>query len=180
VTAYDTSLTTATNPATRTATAVAAKNTARAQLVADIRLLVRRIQATPSVTPAQKTSLGITVPDHVRTPVPPPTTRPVLSVANISSRTLSIRLADETTPTRRAKPPGVDGAEVYSFAAAAGTPPPADLTAWQYKGLAKRADFNVPFDAGDVGKIGCVRAQWVSTRGANGPVSDEITGSIAA
>src|SRR5206468_714023 len=114
---------------------------------------------------------------HTRTPVAAPTTRPVLAIANIASRTLTIRISDEATPTRRAKPPGVDGADVYSFI---GTTPPGDLSAWTYKGLARNGEFNVPYNAGDVAQIAHLRAVWKNTRGVSGPIGDEVTGSIAA
>ncbi len=180
ITAFTTSLSTAKNPTTRTPASVAAKGTARAQLSADIRALVKRIQSNNTITAAQKVSLGITVPTHVRTPVSPPVTRPVLSVANMASRSLTLRVSDESTPTKRAKPSNVEGANVYSFVALAGTPPPADLSGWTYKGLARKSDFNCAFEAGDVGKVAHIRALWINSRGAGGPVSDEITGSIAA
>ena len=58
-------------------------------------------------------------------PLPAPVTRPVLSVVGGSvNRTLTIRLVDETTPERRGKPFGVDGAEVYSYVPAASEAPP--------------------------------------------------------
>jgi hypothetical protein len=174
---FNTALAVTKVPSTRTPTAVIAKNTARAQLTSDIRALAKRIQATLSVTAAQKISLGITVPDHTRTPAPVPATRPILSIANITSRTLKIRLSDEATPTKRAKPPGVDGAQVYSFI---GATPPGDLSAWTFKGLARKGEFNVPYNLADVGQVAHLRAVWINTRGASGPVSDEITGSIAA
>ena len=180
ISAFTTSLSAAKNPTTRTPASVAAKSTARAQLSADIRALVKRIQSNNTITAAQKVSLGITVPSHVRTPVAPPVTRPVLSVANMASRSLTLRVSDESTPTKRAKPAGCEGANVYSFVALAGTPPPADLSSWTYKGLARKADFNCAFEAGDVGKVAHIRALWINSRGAGGPVSDEITGSIAA
>jgi hypothetical protein len=180
VTSFTSSLATATNPPTRTSATVAAKNTARAVLTVEIRALAKRIQATPSVTPAQKITLGLTVPDHVRTPNPPPTTKPVASVANMGSRSLSIRLVDETTPTKRAKPHGVDGAEVYTYVPTASEAPPADLTDWRFEGIAKKSDFDISYKLSDVGKTAVIRARWISTRGDNGPVSDPITGSIAA
>ena len=170
----------ASTPNTRTPTSIMAKDTARAQLRADIQALVKRIQATLSVTAEQKTALAITVPDHVRTPVTPPTTKPVLALSAIESRGLRIRLTDELTPTRRAKPSGVAGAEVYTFAAAAGVTPPGDMTAWSYQGLARKADYQVSFDIADVGKTAYVRAVWTNTRSEDGPVSEPITATIAA
>jgi hypothetical protein len=167
-------------PNTRTPTSIMAKETAKAQLRADIQAIVKRLQANLSITAEQKTALGITVPDHVRTPAAPPTTRPVLALSAIESRGLRLRLTDEATPTRRAKPPGTEGAEIYSFAAGPGVTPPGDLTGWSYQGLARKSDYQVSFDIADVGKTAWVRALWTSTRGGDGPVSEPITATIAA
>src|ERR1043166_2371809 len=80
LTAFSTALTLATTPGTRTAVSVASKDTARVALVADIRSLAKRVQATPTVTPAQKTDLGLPVHDPVPTPVPVPDTKPALDL----------------------------------------------------------------------------------------------------
>jgi hypothetical protein len=180
VTAYTTTLATSTNPTTRTPTSVMLKNTAKAQLIADIRALVKRIQATLTVTAGQKVSLGITVPDHVRTPVAPPATKPLIAMMNLESLGFSLRLTDEATPAKRSKPVGVDGADVYTFVAAAGTTPPADVLAWNYQGRAQKADYNVSFPMSQVGMIAHIRAKWVTARGLSGPVSDELARTIAA
>lgn len=177
---YVSALATSTNPMTKGPSATVGKNTARAQMMVVIRGIAKRLQANGAITAIQKTNLGLIVPDKVRTPILPPTTRPVLAVASLASRSLDIRIADEATPTKRARPRGVDGAYIYSFVAASGTPAPANLSAWTFRGIAKKADYLVDFDSADIGKIAHVRALWISTRGANGPVSDEVSGSIAA
>src|SRR5882672_493707 len=56
------------------------KDTIRDNIEAILRPLVNRIQATPSVTDAQRQALGITVRSSARTPVGAPTTRPVATV----------------------------------------------------------------------------------------------------
>ncbi len=178
--AFDSTLSAAKNPGTRTPVAVAAKNTARVNLVALVRSLARRIQATASVTAVQKISLGLTVPEAKRTPIGPPVTRPVLSVAGRSGPLVTIRLADEQTPTRRAKPPGVDAASVYAFIGPAGTVPPAELSAWMYKGQSRRADMTLAFDPAAAGQIAHVRAVWINPRGVAGPLSDAVTAAVAA
>ena len=180
LTAYNTALAVTKVPNTRTPTSVATKNTTKAQLIADIRALAKRIQATTFVTGAQKVALGITVPDHVRTPVAPPVTKPVLTIDTQGTLGFTLRIADETTQNKRAKPPGVDGAEVYTFVAAAGATPPADLSGWSYAGRAMRSNYNLSFDSTDAGKIVFVKAAWVNPRGQSGPVSDEIVKGIAA
>ncbi len=78
-----------------------AKDHARAALQADIRPLVRRLQASPNVDDGARAAMGITVPDRVPTPAGPPGTRPVVRV-DISQRLRhTVHFADEATPKRR-------------------------------------------------------------------------------
>src|SRR3954464_8842092 len=58
VTSYSTNYNLAKDPATRSKITIEQKDQAKALLIADIRVLGRRIQANPSVTNAQKLSLG--------------------------------------------------------------------------------------------------------------------------
>ena len=180
VSTYTTALGVCQTPSTRTPTAVMAKDTARAQLKSDIRALVRRIQSSLSVTAAQKISLGITVPDHVRTPVAPPVTRPLINVLDMAPLTFGLRLADEATPNKRSKPVGVDGADLFTFVGAAGVVPPIDLAAWTYQGRVRKADYTLTFSGTLAGQVAHMRAKWVSTRGDAGPVSADLVRNIAA
>jgi len=177
---YATALEIALEPTTRTPVTVATKDTARAALVADIRSLARRIQACPTVTVAQKTALELTIVDHVHSPTPPPATKPVASMVELDGRAHLIRLVDEATPTRRARPLGTAGAEVYSFVAQNGETPPGDLEQWRHEGLATRSEFTVNYEQSDIGKLAHIRAQWINRKGQKGPVSDPITGTVAA
>jgi len=178
VTAFTSALSTAVTPATRTKTSIAAKDTARAVLVADIRSLARRIQATPTVTAAQKTDLGLPIRDAVPTPVPAPSTKPTLDLAVTDRQKHIIRIADETTPTRRGRPAGTIGCEV--FAHVGPTPAPAGLEDWNFKGIATKAEFDVEYAADDAGKQAQIVARWLNRKGETGPVSNPITGTIAA
>ncbi len=132
------------------------------------------------MTAEQKSALGITVPSHTRSPVPPPSTKPVLSITNVGSRTITVRLADETTPTKRAKPAGVEAAQIITAVVEGATPPPADLTLWQTAGIATRNEFEVDYPVDAIGKTAYVRALWIGTKGEEGPVSDEVFKAIAA
>ena len=177
VTNFTAALTTATNPATRTPVTVASKDTLKAVLIADIRSLAKRIQATPAVTASQKTELGLPVHDAVPTPVAVPTTKPTLDLRGIDRQSHLILIADETTPLKRAKPPGVIGCEIY---AAVGPTPPTDLRHWEYMGLASKAEFTLSYEPEDVNKQATIVARWINRKGEVGPVSNPITGSIAA
>lgn len=181
VTAYDSALATALNPTTRTKSTIAAKDLAKAQMVAIVRSQAKRIQANPSVTAVQKTDLGLPIYPATRTPVPPPGTKPLVNLISTQSRGHVIRLADILTPDKRARPAGVAAAEVYSFVLATpGQEPPQDLEGWRFEGLATKPEFEVDYDAADVGKTAVIVARWTNAKGQPGPVSTPITGTIAA
>jgi hypothetical protein len=181
VTGYNSAAAIVNDPTTKTAVAITNRDVAKAALLADIRSLARRIQATPTVTPGQKTGLGLPVHKTTPTVIPVPVTKPVLAIAGISKgRAVTIRIQDETTPTKNAKPFGVDGAEVYTYVPTASEAPPVDLTKWRFEGIAKRASFELNYDGEDVGKTAYVRALWFNPRGESGPASDDVTATIAA
>ena len=169
---YSTTLATATEPSTRTKVAVANKNTARAAMLLQIRAAVHLIQAQTTVTPGQKTALGITVADRVPSPVPPPATRPVINAGILKSRSLEVHLADELTPSRKARPAGAAGAEVYSWVGTGA--PPMDLELWRYEGLATRWRFVLDFEDTDSGKSVTIAARWINAKGQTGPLSDSL------
>ena len=180
VTAFTTQLGLAMDPATQTKVVTMAKQVARVQLVAVIRALARRVQANNTVTAAAKVALGLPVHSVVPTPINPPSTRPMLNVVGSTTAQLMIRIVDETTPTRRKRPTGTVGAQVYTFVAAAGTTPPADLKQWMFEGMATKADFQISYAAGDIGKQAHVVARWANAKGESGPNSLTTVAPIAA
>jgi hypothetical protein len=177
VTAWNTAIAAATNPATRTEVTVAAKVTARANLVFKIRALANIVQATPTVTDAQKTNLGLTVRDSLSTPVPPPVTSPVISVSSTQSLQHTCRFADTATPLSRAKPVGVGAAEIY---VKIGPGAPASIADCVYRGTATKVPFTITYDSGDAGKTAYIMARWINRKGEPGPQSAVASGTIAA
>ena len=174
---FTTRRSTATNPPTRTRITIAAKDTSKAALIAKCRSLGRIVKAFPSITPAQLHELGLHVRDREPTPIPPPATHPVVSVDKLGSLQTSLRISDELTPTRRAKPDGVTGANL--FVKIDGEPPdsPDDC---KYAGTATRNSHVISFPPGTAGKRFYVLARWVNPRNQPGPVSGVISGTIAA
>src|SRR5688572_12047548 len=97
---------TANDPATRSPSAIVAKDVAKAALAAEARMLARIIQATPSVTAQQKSDLGLTIRSSEPTPIPPPAAAPDMDIISAVVRTVKVRLRDSASPTRRGKPEG--------------------------------------------------------------------------
>lgn len=134
----------ANDPDTRTSVAVKAKDAALSALAAESRVLVKVIKARPSVTDAQRESLGIAPRKPARkSAVARPTQAPGLTVRGVRGWTALLRVTDREAPSRRSKPDGVSGAVVRYFV---GDKPPVSLAGWEYAGTTSvtATGFEVP------------------------------------
>ncbi|MGE4198735.1 MAG: hypothetical protein AB7G11_16625 [Phycisphaerales bacterium] len=170
-------------------------------LEAEARRLAAFIQAYPTTTDADRATIGITVREGGGAPVTTPTTRPQAVVQAGQRLTHTLRLTDESTPTRRARPRGVLGAEVWvklvepngqmasgqmaksgqantaSFDAARSLGDPATFA---FLTMATKPSVTAEYRAADGGKTAVYMLRWVSTRGEKGPWSDVTTATVAA
>ncbi len=156
------------------------KDGARRELEAQARPITSFIQGYPKTTDADRATIGITVRDASGTPTPTPTTRPQAMVQSGQRLTHTLRLTDESTPTRRARPKGVLGAEVWLTLIDAGQPAPTDPNALAFLTMATKPTIRADFRAGDGGKTAVYMARWVNTRGEKGPWSEITTATVAA
>lgn len=171
-------------PAHLTASAAAeaatqAKKTSRNNYTRDIRSLVRRIQARPQTTNAQRAALRINIPAP-RSPIPAPSSAP-LALVDISNRlqhTLNYR--DAASPDRRGKPAGVAGAEIFMTIVPAGTAVPTDPSEYQYVATDSAAPWVREFTPADAGKTACYLLRWVNPTAETGPWSEPAGATIAA
>jgi hypothetical protein len=177
---FNQTLAASTDPATRTRVSITARNSARGSLLLEVRGLARRIAAHPGVLAAQLVALGMPSYDRVPSPLPAPATRPLVNITAIDLARLTIRIADESTPSKRKRPHGISGAQVYAYLAGPGEVPPGDLEQWTFKGLATGADFDVRFNAADAGKKAHIIARWFDRKGRTGPSSLAAVGPVAA
>lgn len=161
------------------AAAKAAKQTkdeARAAYVAAIRPLVRRLQASAVVSDAEKASLGITV-AQTPGPIGPPTTAPICTIECGNRLQQTLRFVDSATPTRKAKPAGVLGVEIWNKV---GTTPPTGENDLRFVAVDTNAPYVMNFPAEDGGKTNYVWMRWVSPTGERGPWSEQAQATIAA
>ncbi|MGD9791158.1 MAG: hypothetical protein AB7Q00_08960 [Phycisphaerales bacterium] len=156
------------------------KDAARRDLEAQARPITNFIQGFPKTTDADRATIGITVRDRDGTPVTTPTTRPQAVVQAGQRLTHTLRLTDESTPTRRARPRGVLGAEVWVKLVDAGQPAPTDPAALAFLTMATKPSVTAEYRAADGGKTAVYMLRWVSTRGEKGPWSDVTTATVAA
>lgn len=163
------------NPVTRTPVTIAAKDSAKGAMVPILRLYSQQVKANNAISNSLKTDLGIHVDDTTPTPIPPPSTMPVLTIVSNGVQEMTLRFADELTPTSRSKPPGTAGLLLFrTIATAAASDPDAAL----FDGLFSRIPVPQVFDAGDVGKVCTYWAKWCNSKGDEGPWSAPVHRTI--
>ena len=154
-----------------------AKGAARSAFEAVVRPLVGVLQASAAVDDTERKALGITVPDTTPTPVGPPTSRPVVTVDSGQRLQQTIAFQDELTPTSKAKPAGVRGAQIW---VKIGDPAPVDPNELTYLATDTRTPYVTDFDGVDGNKVAHYMLRWESTRGDVGPWSETASATIGA
>ncbi len=154
-----------------------AKDDARSTFEGVIRPLVARLQASPDVDDTERQALGITVADAVPTPSAVPTTRPLVTVDTGQRLRHVIAFVDELTPTRKAKPDGVMGAEVW---VKVGDPAPVDPGELTFLATDTRTPYTADYTGTDANKVAHYMLRWINTRGEKGPWSETASATIGA
>jgi len=181
--------------------ALEAKRDARAKYESAIRPVSAFIQTFFKTTDADRATIGITVRDTSGTPTKAPATRPQVSIKLADRLQHTLRITDEATPLRRARPEGVMGCEVWmklvdysqTLPQRDGTaaPQPSDERAlidpflgdpatFRFLGVATRTPHITKFPLEARGKSAVYMLRWVSTRGTPGPWSDIASATVAA
>ena len=161
-------------PSTRTASAVVAKDDAKAALLALARGLARVVRGQPGVTDAQRLELGLVVRRSGRLArVAAPAAAPQLAVEPILGRgAVRVRLFDPASPNRRAKPRGVAGATLLTFV---GEAEPEGSSHWSFGRSTTRTTAVVALpEGGACGARVWVTAFWFSPTGRRGPASAAV------
>ncbi len=151
------------------------KDDNRASTDGAVRPLVGRLQASSTVTDAQRQSLGVTVRSGTRTAAAAPTSRPVATVDTSQRLQHIISFVDELTPTSRAKPDGVSGCEIWMKL---GSTAPVDPSELSYLATDTRSPYTAEFAGADAGKTAYYMLRWVNTRGDRGPWSQTVSATV--
>jgi hypothetical protein len=168
----------ATNPATRTPVTVADKDAARAAAESLARTLAQIIKSfDPPVDPGVLTSLGLTVDSFPPTPVPEPTTFPVLDILQATPQQHKLQYRDSLTPETKAKPYGVISMELW---VAIGTAPAPDPSTAVFIATQTKSPFFVTHDPADAGKVATYVARWLTRTGKLGPWSSGVSMTIVS
>jgi hypothetical protein len=151
-----------TSPSTRTSVTVADTVSTRVALTLLMRTWGSQIRLNPGVSDADKTALGLRLPNNAPNPVPTPATWPVLAVQGYGPLLIQLKFVDSSTPTIKAKPYGVVGGELYIGLGSAPIVSPALCT---FQGIFTRNFPKISFDPTNVGKVASFFARW-STKGS--------------
>lgn len=158
-----------------------AKDDSRREYKSAIRQLVRQLQVSSAVDDPERESLGITVVDTIRTAnTAAITTRPIGQVDTSQRLRHKIRFVDEATPTRRAKPKGIMGCEIWVKVADISEPAPIDGSGLDFVFMDTASPHTVEYDGDDGGKMAHYMLRWVKSGGQKGPWSETISATITA
>jgi len=169
--------TTYTNHITAQATVARAtedKDTSRKNHEQLLRNLAQQLQNSPTITNGDRAALGITVKEANRSSRTVPTTRPSAIINNQDRLRHVINFFDENTPTRRAKPEGVMGCEIWVKIGEAPKNPD-DLN---FLGLDTATPYTIDYPSQDGGKPAHYMLRWVNRRGEPGPWSQTFNSQI--
>ena len=133
-----------------------------------LREMAQRVKVDKKITDNYKAALGINVNSGTRRRVRVPTTKPLGRINAGERLSHLIYFTDEETPTRRGKPAGVMGCEVWLKL---GDAAPIDLSEWQFLGTTTSSSYTVNFRGDAGGKTAHYMLRWVNTRGEVGPWS---------
>lgn len=163
-------------PGTRTSVTVAATVTARNTLVAVIRNYARIILANSGVADADKTDLGLIVRDPVNTPIPTPTTNPILGLIGITPGQLTMTFKDSASGAGvKAKPFGATQMQLFMLL---GTVAPVSPAATPFAAVFTKTPFAVSTVGGAAGATAFMYARWINQKGQVGPWSSLLTSAI--
>ncbi len=165
------------NPTTRTKATVAAKNVQKTNILSVVRGYAATIRANRAVSDELKVGLGLNVRDTSPTPVPPPSTYPMLSILEPMRGVQDLKARDSASPDRRSKPAGTAGMLLFRTIGAAPVTNPADAPFLSFVG---KTDLVFNYDMADDGKFATYFARWTNSKGEMGPWSPAASMKIAA
>lgn len=164
------------DPGTRTPVTVQDKVDAKVAALALARTLAQEIKGNPVNDNATLALLGITVNKFPPTPIPDPTTFPVLDLLNATPGVHKLQYRDSDTPLTKAKPPGAVQMQLYRAVGVAAAPDP---TTAVFNGVFTKSPLFVDQDPGDAGKIATYFARWLTRTGKTGPWSSGVSLTVA-
>lgn len=165
------------NPTARSPVTVAAKDAAKVAFRTLARTYASQIRLNPGVTNGDKIALGLNLPNNSPSPIPVPTSWPVLSILSGGPLSFTLKYSDSIIGTGKAK---AAGALQMQLVASPSDTPITSPDAQPIRFLVTRVPQLIVFDSGDGGKDCYLWGRWVTRRGLVGPWSDGIVATIMA
>ena len=179
VLAYASAYSAANEVATRTKTAVAAKNDARTTAKNQARQIASIAYGQADITNEQLTNLGLTVKDTSPTPAPVPDTAPMVSADMTSAISIRVSARNVATPDRKAKPAGVGTLEIRTIVTSTSAMPSGNPLTWPTVDLVGRTTKDLFWmDQAEPATV-WVSCCWVNTRNERGPFSEAVSVRLA-
>jgi hypothetical protein len=165
-----------TAPASKTKVTVAAKMAAREMAEATIRPCAQIIANDPNVSPEAKVALGLNPRINGRTPIKPPQTSPMLSVAPAGNLLLKLTYqCSGSGVSKRAKPPGVTACQLFY---AVSPTPITNQSELPLKMLATKSPVHLRFDAREANMPCYFAARWGVQTGGVSPWSRIVSFTV--
>lgn len=177
VASYQSALSTATTPTTRTPTTVEAKDAARNSAEQICRQFAILIKYNDGISDEDKIGIGVRPVNTDRDPVNVPSTSPMLNIVAATQGAQTLRYSDSLTPDSRARPFGAANLQLFVAVADEEVTDPSQA---QFYGAFTRNPIGVDFSAVDDGKKASFFGRWASAKGDVGPWSVPVSMSIAA
>ena len=150
------------------------KDLSKKPLIAKIRSLAQRVQTTPSVTDAQRSSLGITVRQTTSVPIGTPTSRPVVEVDTSEPLRHTVKFYDNELDGK-GKPEGVKGAEIWVKIGGEANMNEDD---YRYLGTDTASPYLAVHKPENTGKQAHYLLRWVNQKGDYGAWSNAASATI--
>lgn len=151
------------------------KSFARDNYESGLRTFVQGIQAKANLADSHRAALQINVRSTKRTAAGLPDTRPVVKIDTSQRLRHTVSFNDEKTPTRRARPEGVMGCEIW---VKIGDPAPTDPSQLHFLAMDTATPYVAQYDGADAGKVAHYMLRWVNRRGESGPWSQTVSATI--
>jgi len=156
-------------------TATQSKESARTTFETLLRGMARKVHGSAGDDNTLRVAAGLKPRDGTRSTIGAPTTRPLGRIEVKANRTLVIHFVDEETPTRLAKPSGVQGCQVWGFV---GDAKPEGASGYAFLALDTRTPYADEHGPEHAGKTAYYLLRWQNAKGETGPWSDVVSMTI--
>lgn len=167
-----------TSPTTKTASTVAAKNSAKVVGLATARPYAINISLNPGVSSANKIAVGVNPRTSTPSPITPPVTNPVLVFQSGSNLSIILRYRDSAaSPSVKSKPYGVKSIQLFGLVSVT---PVTDPLLMFLRVTGTKSPLTDVFGSGDAGKQCYYAARWATQRGLYSPWSPLVNFTVPA